>query len=266
VSEELPDVNGLDAVLHFASPASPKDYDALRLETLAVNSRGTEACCRLALQNNARLVFASTSEVYGDPLEHPQRESYWGNVNSIGERACYDEAKRYGEAAVMAYRHARGLDGRVVRIFNTYGPRMRPRDGRVVPTFIDQALRGDALTIYGTGEQTRSLCYVDDLVEGILRFAQIDRPPHAVVNLGNDEEVTVRAIAEIVARLCAVPLNVVHAPLPPDDPTRRRPDLARAGEMLNWRPQISMEDGLARTIAWFKSTQRTEERKITTPC
>lgn len=265
VSDALPHIDDLDAILHFASPASPKDYDALRLETLAVNSRGTEACCRLAIKNNARLIFASTSEVYGDPLEHPQRETYWGNVNSVGERSCYDEAKRFGEAAVMAYRHARGLDGRLVRIFNTYGPRMRARDGRVVPAFIDQALHGDALTIYGSGEQTRSLCYVEDLVEGILRFTEIDRPPHAVVNLGNTEEVSVRAIAEIVARLCGVPLDVVHAPLPPDDPARRRPDLSRARELLKWQPRVSIEDGLARTIAWFKSTQPTQERTITLP-
>jgi len=254
VCEALPEIAGLDVVLHFASPASPKDYDRLRLETLAVNARGTEACCRLSVRNGARMVFASTSEIYGDPLEHPQRETYWGNVNSMGERSCYDEAKRYGEAMVMAFRNTRGLDGRFVRIFNTYGPRMRPFDGRVVPTFIERALRGEALTIYGSGEQTRSLCYVDDLVEGVLRFAELDHAPYPVVNLGNDREVTVREIAEIVSRLCEVPLNVVHRPLPPDDPTRRRPDIARARAILGWNPHVSLEDGLARTIAWFRSS------------
>lgn len=253
VCDALPDVH-VDVVLHFASPASPKDYDELRLETLAVNGRGTEACCRLALRCGARLVFASTSEIYGDPLEHPQRESYWGNVNSMGERSCYDEAKRYGEATVMAFRSKYGLDGRFVRIFNTYGPRMRPQDGRVVPSFVGQALRGEALTIYGSGAQTRSLCYVDDLVEGILRFAELNDAPYPVVNLGNDREVTVREIAEIVSRTCGVPLNVVYRPLPPDDPARRRPDIARARAMLGWTPEVSLEEGLAQTIAWFRSS------------
>lgn len=254
VSEDLPEVDGLHAVLHFASPASPKDYDELRLETLAANGRGTEACCRLALRNGARLLFASTSEIYGDPLEHPQRETYWGNVNPIGERSCYDEAKRYGEATVMAFRTTRGLDGRFVRIFNTYGPRMRPRDGRVIPTFVDRALRGEALTIYGSGTQTRSLCYVDDLVEGILRFTALESAPYPVVNLGSEREVSVREIAEIVARLCGVSLTLTHEALPPDDPVRRRPDITRAREMLGWSAQVSLEDGLSRTIAWFRST------------
>jgi len=253
VSAGVPDTSPADALLHFASPASPKDYAERPLETLRVNSRGTEACCEFAVRCGARLVFASTSEIYGNPLEHPQRETYWGNVNSIGERSCYDEGKRYGEAVVSAYRRVHGLDGRIVRIFNTYGPRMRLNDGRVVPNFVRQALSGEPLTIYGNGEQTRSLCYVDDLVEGVLRLAEIENPRYLVVNLGNDREVTVYEIAETIARLCGVQLRVVNEPLPPDDPARRRPDISRAREVLGWTPRVSLDDGMRDTIDWFKN-------------
>lgn len=245
-----------DLILHFASPASPIDYAQIPLETLAVNGPGTQRCCKAALAYGARVLFASTSEIYGDPLEHPQRETYWGNVNSVGERSCYDEGKRFGEAVMAAYRRAHGLDARMVRIFNTYGPRMRANDGRVVPTFIAQALDGAALTVFGDGTQTRSLCYVDDLIEGIRRFAALPNPAHFVVNLGAEHEVTVLEIAQRIARACNVDLRVEHRPLPPDDPTRRRPDLSRARELLGWEPRTPLEIGLQHTIDWFRSKRR----------
>lgn len=243
----------VDLILHFASPASPVDYANSPVATLNVNSRGTEHCCRLAAEHGARLIYASTSEIYGDPLIHPQPESYWGNVNSIGERSCYDEGKRFGEAMVSAYRRAHGIDGRLVRIFNTYGPRMRGDDGRVVPTFVKQALRDEPLTVYGDGTQTRSLCYVDDLVDAILRFARLESPHYPVVNIGSELEVSVTRIAEAIAGYCGVPLRVEPRPLPPDDPARRRPDLSRARQLLGWEPRTSLEDGLRATIAWFRT-------------
>ncbi|HXM19340.1 MAG TPA: NAD-dependent epimerase/dehydratase family protein [Candidatus Tumulicola sp.] len=243
---------GAELVLHFASPASPVDYATNPFKTLAVNSRGTEACCLAALAMKARLVYASTSEVYGDPLQHPQAESYWGNVNPLGPRSCYDESKRFGEALVMAYVRERGLDARIVRIFNTYGPRMRRKDGRVVPTFIDQALRAEPLTIQGDGSQTRSYCYIDDLVEGVVRCAASELTSGIAVNLGNPDERNVRELAEIVSRLAGVPLKVVNKPLPLDDPARRCPDISRARELLGWEPHVSLEDGLRATIAFTK--------------
>lgn len=245
-----------DLILHFASPASPIDYAQIPLETLNVNGPGTQHCCETALRHGARLLYASTSEVYGDPLVHPQPESYLGNVNSAGERSCYDEGKRYGEAVVAAYRRMHGLDARIVRIFNTYGPRMRADDGRVVPTFIAQALAGEPLSIFGEGSQTRSLCYVDDLIQGIVRFAALDDPEHWIVNLGSQAEVTVNEIAAAIARLCGVELHTNYRPLPPDDPSRRRPDLSRAREMLDWEPRTSLESGITDTIAWFRNKRR----------
>ncbi len=253
VSETLREPERLDTIFHFASPASPIDYAERPLETLRVNSIGTERCCALAAERGARLVFASTSEVYGDPLEHPQRETYFGNVNPNGPRSCYDEAKRYGEAVVAAFRRTRGLDARVVRIFNTYGPRMRRNDGRVVPAFVSQALAGEPLTIFGTGRQTRSLCYVDDLVEAIVRFATVDEPMYRTINIGNDREVTVLEIAALVAKLCGVTLRLDTRPLPENDPLQRRPDLTRAFDALRWSPSTPLEAGLLSTIDWFKT-------------
>jgi nucleoside-diphosphate-sugar epimerase len=243
-------------VLHLASPASPVDYAALPLETLAVNSRGTEHCLAAAREWGARFLFASTSECYGDPKEHPQAETYWGNVNSIGPRSCYDEAKRFGEALTMAYARAHDVDVRIIRIFNTYGPRMRRNDGRVVPNFITQAIGGVPLTIYGDGQQTRSFCYVSDLVDGIIRCAASPRTRGIVVNLGNPVEHTIREFAEIVARIAGVDLRVEMRPMPVDDPGRRRPDITRACSLLEWEPVIELEDGLRRTIDAFRAQAR----------
>jgi nucleoside-diphosphate-sugar epimerase len=240
-------------ILHFASPASPIDYAKRPFETLAVNSRGTEYCAAAALHWRAALLFASTSEIYGDPLEHPQRESYWGNVNTTGPRACYDEGKRYGEAVVTTHVRASGLDGRLVRIFNTYGPRMRADDGRVVPNFVMQAIRGEDLTLYGDGSQTRSFCYVDDLVEGIVRFARLEYAPGLILNIGNPSEFTILEFARIVCELAGTDLRVRSDALPKDDPTRRCPDITRAKEMLGWSPQIDVREGLRRTIEWFRT-------------
>jgi nucleoside-diphosphate-sugar epimerase len=242
----------VDLVLHFASPASPIDYARLALETLAVNSRGTELACDLAERHRARLVFASTSEVYGDPTVHPQVETYWGNVNPIGPRACYDEAKRFGEALVTTRMRLGPLDARIVRIFNTYGPRMRAEDGRVVPSLLTQALAGEPLTIYGDGSQTRSFTFVDDLVEGIVRLAGHDEARGAIVNLGNTEETSIRRFAELVAELAGVPLTIEPRPLPTDDPSRRRPDIGRARALLGWEPRVPLREGLSRTIAWWR--------------
>lgn len=256
VSVELPLVDRVDAIFHFASPASPIDYAERPLETLRVNSVGTERCAELARACGARLIYASTSEAYGDPLEHPQRETYFGNVNTTGPRSCYDESKRYGEAVVAAYRRTSTLDGRIVRIFNTYGPRMRRSDGRVVPTFVGEALGSQPFTIFGDGTQTRSLCYVEDLVEAIVRFTAIERPRYWLLNIGNDEEVSVLDIARTIADLCAVPMRVRYRPLPENDPKQRRPDLERARTLLQWRAQTPMAEGLARTIAWFRTAVR----------
>jgi nucleoside-diphosphate-sugar epimerase len=240
-----------DQVLHLASPASPVDYAKLPLETLAVNSRGTEAALGAAQRWQARFLFASTSETYGDPLEHPQAETYWGNVNPIGPRSCYDESKRFGEALVSANVRARNADARIIRIFNTYGPRMRRHDGRVVANFVSRALAGLPLTIYGGGAQTRSFCYVSDLVRGIIACAGSEVARGEVINLGNPDEYTIREFAEAVARLVGVELRVEDAPMPPDDPARRRPDITKARRLLSWSPKVSLREGLLKTIAAF---------------
>jgi dTDP-glucose 4,6-dehydratase len=241
----------LDAVLHFASPASPIDYLELPIQTLKVGSLGTHNALGLALEKGARFLLASTSEVYGDPLIHPQPESYWGNVNPIGPRGVYDEAKRFSEALTMAYHRAHGVDTRIVRIFNTYGERMRPRDGRVVPALICQALAGEPMTVFGDGSQTRSFCYVSDLIEGIYRLLQSD--VNEPVNIGNPAELSVLEFAKTIRRLTGTKSEIVFKPLPVDDPKVRQPDIARAKDRLGWAPRVRLEDGLGRTIEYFRS-------------
>jgi dTDP-glucose 4,6-dehydratase len=237
-------------VLHWASPASPIDYLELPIPTLKVGALGTHKALGLAKAKGARFVLASTSEVYGDPLEHPQQESYWGNVNPVGPRGVYDEAKRFAEAMTMAYHRYHGVDTRIVRIFNTYGPRMRPRDGRVVSNFIVQALTGEPLTIYGDGSQTRSFCYVSDEVEGIYRlFMNGDSNP---TNIGNPNEFTVRQLAELVVELTGTKSQIVSRPLPTDDPKVRQPDISRARSMLGWEPEVPLREGVQRTIEYFR--------------
>ena len=240
----------LDGVLHFASPASPRDYLELPIQTLKVGSLGTHKALGLAKAKGARFLLASTSEVYGDPLVHPQPESYWGNVNPVGPRGVYDEAKRFAEAMTMAYHRFHGMDTRIVRIFNTYGPRMRHRDGRVVSNFIVQALGGEPLTLYGDGSQTRSFTYVDDLVEGIVRL--FHKGAADPTNIGNDVEFTVAQLAEHVIRLTGSASTIVREPLPEDDPKVRQPDISRARAVLGWSPQVPLEQGLTRTIDYFK--------------
>jgi dTDP-glucose 4,6-dehydratase len=240
----------IDAVLDFASPASPVDYLEHPFETLHVGSHGVENALRLAKAASAPFVLSSTSEVYGDPLQHPQRESYWGNVNPIGPRAVYDEAKRFAEAITVAYRRYEKVDVRIARIFNTYGPRMRLDDGRVVPTFVAQALRGEPITVFGDGTQTRSFCYVDDNVEAIWRL--LGSGYGEPVNIGNPHEMTVLAFAEAVQRFVGSRCPIEHRPLPEDDPKIRRPDITRAKEILGWEPKIGFEEGMRRTIAWFR--------------
>jgi dTDP-glucose 4,6-dehydratase len=241
----------LDYVFNLASPASPIDYAQLPLETMRVGARGTEHGLELARKKGAVFLQASTSEVYGDPLVHPQLESYWGNVNPVGPRAVYDEAKRFGEALVSAYRRSRGLSVRIVRIFNTYGPRMRLDDGRVVPAFVAQALGGRDFTVFGDGRQTRSFCYVTDLVDGIVRLALSD--VQEPVNLGNPQEMTILQFAEAVRTAAGGGGRIVHLPLPKDDPQRRRPDITRARQLLGWEPRTSLADGLRETIGYFRS-------------
>lgn len=240
----------LDGVLHFASPASPVDYLELPIQTLKVGSLGTHKALGLAKAKGARFLLASTSEVYGDPQVHPQPESYWGHVNPIGPRGVYDEAKRFAEAMTMAYHTYHGLDTRIARIFNTYGPRMRPNDGRVVSNFIVQALRGDPLTVYGEGRQSRSFCFVSDLVDGVYRLFHSEE--HGPVNLGNPREFTILELAEKVLAAAGATSGVRHVPLPVDDPQVRRPDISRAREILGWEPAVSLEEGLERTIAHFR--------------
>ena len=247
-------------IMHFASPASPLDYGRDPIGTLRVNAFGAAHLCTLARKTSARLFMASTSESYGDPLEHPQRETYWGNVNPVGMRSCYDEAKRFAEAYVTSAAREMGIDGRVVRIFNTYGPRMQPGDGRVIPNFCMSALRGEALTIYGDGSQTRSFCYVDDLIEGIVRFAMAPNLSGAVINIGNPGEFTIGELARIVAEIVGVQLDFEERPLPPDDPTRRRPDITVARERLGWEPHVDLRTGLERTIAYFRNLVETAAR------
>lgn len=240
----------VDAVMHFASPASPKDYLELPIQTLKVGSLGTLNTLGLAKAKGAKYFLASTSEVYGDPLVHPQPESYWGHVNPIGPRGVYDEAKRFAEAMTMAYHRTHGVDTRIVRFFNTYGPRMRPRDGRVVSNFIVQALRGEELTVYGDGTQTRSFGYVDDTIAGVL--ALLDSSVNEPVNIGNPGEFTMLELAELVLELTGSPSKVTHRPLPQDDPMQRRPDITRARGELGWEPQVPLREGLVPTIEWFR--------------
>jgi dTDP-glucose 4,6-dehydratase len=240
----------LDAILHFASPASPVDYLELPIPTLKVGSLGTHKALGLAKEKGARFLLASTSEVYGDPLVHPQPEEYWGNVNPIGPRGVYDEAKRFAEAITMAYHRAHGVQTRITRIFNTHGPRMRLRDGRVVPNFISQALRGEPLTVYGDGSQTRSFCYVSDLVEGIVRLLRSDYS--GPVNVGNPTEVSILEFARRIIALTGTTSQIVHEPLPVDDPKQRKPDIAKARKLLGWEPKVGLEDGLRQTIDFFR--------------
>ncbi|MBU6430157.1 MAG: GDP-mannose 4,6-dehydratase, partial [Cyanobacteria bacterium REEB65] len=239
-------------VLHLASPASPIDYLVLPIQTLKVGSLGTHNALGLARAKKAAFLLASTSEVYGDPEVHPQPESYWGHVNPIGPRGVYDEAKRFAEALTMAYHRQHGLDTRIMRIFNTYGPRMRAQDGRVVSTFIVQALKGEPLTVFGEGLQTRSFQYVEDLVAGIR--ALMAAPIHDPVNLGNPEEFTIRQFADLVLRLAQSTSRVAYRPLPQDDPKQRRPDISLAREALGWQPRVRVEEGLAKTIAWYRQS------------
>jgi len=238
-------------VLHFASPASPPQYDANPIHTLKVGTLGTMNMLGLARAKGATFLLASTSEIYGDPLVHPQPESYWGNVNTIGPRGCYDEAKRAAEAFAMAYHRAHQVDTRIIRIFNTHGPRMQVSDGRAVPNFMAQAIRGEPITVYGDGSQTRSLCYVSDLVRGVL--AVLERGDEMPVNLGNPHEVTVLELAETIVRLADSKSQIVHRELPIDDPKQRRPDITHAKELLGWEPEVSLEDGLSRTLEYFRS-------------
>ena len=248
----------VDAVLHWASPASPIDYLERPIPTLKVGALGTHNALGLAKAKHARFVLASTSEVYGDPLEHPQQEHYWGNVNPIGPRGVYDEAKRFAEAMTTAYRRYHGIDTKIVRIFNTYGPRMRVRDGRAVPNFIAQALRGEDLTVYGDGTQTRSFCYISDLVDGVIRLMRSDT--NDPVNIGNPKEMTVAGIAEQIIQLTGSTSRIVHEPLPVDDPRVRQPDITRARETLGWEPRVSLTEGLTETIAWFRSALAGDRR------
>jgi len=245
------DVDGpVDCVLHWASPASPIDYLELPIPTLKVGALGTHNALGLAKAKGARFVLASTSEVYGDPLEHPQKESYWGNVNPIGPRGVYDEAKRFAEAITVAYHRYHGLDAKIVRIFNTYGPRMRINDGRAVPTFIAQALKGEDVTIFGSGSQTRSFCYISDLVDGILKLAASDL--NDPVNIGNPHEMSVEDMARLIIRMTGSKSQVVFKPLPTDDPKVRKPDIARARTLLGWEPKVGLEQGLTSTIDYFR--------------
>ncbi len=246
----------LDFILHFASPASPIDYLKIPIQTLKVGSYGTHNLLGLARAKGARIMIASTSEVYGDPLVHPQVETYYGHVNSVGPRGVYDEAKRYMEAATMAYHTYHNVDTRIVRIFNTYGPRMRLNDGRVLPAFIGQALRGEDLTIFGDGSQTRSFCYVDDLIEGIYRLLMSNT--HDPVNIGNPAEITISQFAEEIIKLTGTSQKVIYKPLPKDDPMQRQPDITRAKELLGWEPKIDRAEGLAITYKYFQSLSKEE--------
>jgi dTDP-glucose 4,6-dehydratase len=240
----------VDVVFHWASPASPIDYLELPIPTLKVGALGTHKALGLAKAKKSRFVIASTSEVYGDPLEHPQTETYWGNVNPVGPRGVYDEAKRFAEAMTMAYHRYHGVDTKIVRIFNTYGPRMRLNDGRAVPAFMSQALRGEEVTIFGSGKQTRSFCYVSDLVDGILRLA--DSKENDPVNIGNPHEMTIEEIATAIIKMTGSKSRLVFKPLPVDDPKQRRPDITRARTLLGWEPKVKLEEGLTKTLDYFR--------------
>jgi dTDP-glucose 4,6-dehydratase len=246
----------IDYILHFASPASPIDYLKIPIQTLKVGSLGTHNLLGFARVKKARVLIASTSEVYGDPTVHPQPEEYWGNVNPVGPRGVYDEAKRFQEAITMAYHTYHGLETRIARIFNTYGPRMRLNDGRALPAFMGQALRGEDLTVFGDGSQTRSFCYVDDLIEGIYRLLMSDY--HLPVNLGNPQEITIKEFAEEIIDLTATSQKIIYEPLPKDDPKQRRPDISKAREILKWSPTVSRREGLQKTLDYFKSLNKEE--------
>lgn len=247
----------LDYILHFASPASPIDYLKMPIQTLKVGSLGTHNCLGLARAKNARILVASTSEIYGDPTVHPQKESYWGNVNPIGPRGVYDEAKRFQEAITMAYHTYHKLETRIIRIFNTYGPRMRLNDGRALPAFLGQALRGEDITVFGDGSQTRSFCYVDDLVEGIYRLLLSDCVEP--VNIGNPDEISIKDFAEEIIKLTGTDQKIVYKPLPKDDPMQRKPDISRAKEVLGWEPKVSRSEGLKITYQYFKEVIEQEK-------
>ena len=250
ITEELSVAGPVELVVHLACPASPRFYMAYPIETLSVGSLGTHRALRLAHHNGARFLLASTSEVYGEPLVHPQHESYWGNVNPIGPRSVYDEAKRYAEAVTSAYRRTHRTNTAIVRIFNTYGPHMRRDDGRAVPTLVGQALSGQPLTITGDGRQTRSLCYIDDLIEGVFRLIRSDHP--GPVNIGNPHEITIGELAASIRALTGSPSRIEYIPRPPDDPTRRCPDITLARQRLGWSPSVPLAEGLQRTIEWFR--------------
>lgn len=247
-------------ILHFASPASPIDYLKIPIQTLKVGSLGTHNCMGLAKQKAARVLVASTSEVYGDPLVHPQTEEYWGNVNPVGPRGVYDEAKRFQEAITMAYHNFHGLETRIIRIFNTYGPRMRLNDGRALPAFIGQALRGEDLTVFGDGSQTRSFCFVDDLIEGIVRLLMSDY--HLPVNIGNPDEISLKDFAEEIIALSGTGQKIVYRTLPMDDPKQRKPDITRAKELLGWEPKVNRREGLATTYEYFKNLPESDLYKL----
>src|SRR5690554_2744218 len=259
VSQHVHVAGNLDYVLHFASPASPIDYLKIPIQTLKVSSLGTHNLLGLAKAKSAKILVASTSEVYGDPLVHPQTEDYWGNVNPIGPRGVYDEAKRFQEAITMAYHTFHGLETRMVRIFNTYGPRMRLNDGRALPAFVGQALRGEDITVFGDGSQTRSFCYVDDLVEGIYRLMMSDYV--YPVNIGNPDEITIKEFAEEIIRLTGTDQKIVYKPLPKDDPKQRRPDITRAKEILGWSPKYSRAEGLKPTLEYFQKKVQSEKQQ-----
>ncbi|AKS35452.1 UDP-glucuronic acid decarboxylase family protein [Mycolicibacterium goodii] len=254
ISAPLTGMPAVDTVFHLASPASPVDYQRMPVQTLRTGSVGTANALDFAERCNARLILTSTSEVYGDPLEHPQRETYWGNVNPVGLRSVYDEAKRFAEALTFAYRRARGADIGVARLFNTFGPRMRGDDGRIVPTFCRQALAGQPITVHGTGRQTRSLCYVDDTVDALVGLAESDCT--GPLNIGNPQELTVLEIAELIRELTGSASSIEFLPLGEDDPQRRCPDITAAREQLGWQPKVGCREGLARTIKWFAAQQR----------
>src|SRR6476661_2168113 len=256
VSKFIHIAGDLDYILHFASPASPIDYLKIPIQTLKVGALGTHNCLGLAKAKKARILVASTSEVYGDPLVHPQKEEYWGNVNPIGPRGVYDEAKRFMESITMAYHTFHQVDTRIIRIFNTYGPRMRLNDGRALPAFIGQALRGEDLTVFGDGSQTRSFCYVDDLVEGIYRLLMSDYAQP--VNIGNPDEISLREFAEEIIKLTGTNQKIVYKPLPVDDPKQRQPDITKAKELLDWSPKVSRTEGLKKTYEYFKSLPKEE--------
>ncbi|MBU1326617.1 SDR family oxidoreductase [Patescibacteria group bacterium] len=254
VTNEFPVLPKIDYIFHLASPASVADYQKYDEETALVNSMGTRNLLKFAKAYQARFLFTSTSEIYGDPKEHPQKETYWGNVNPNGVRSCYDESKRFGEMMVMLYSRKHRLDARIVRIFNTYGPKMRKDDGRVISNFINQAIAGHPITVYGDGTQTRSFCYVADMVEGILKAMFTDAAKGEVINLGNPEEYTMIDLATKIQSMTASSSEIVHTDLPEDDPVRRRPDITKARKLLEWEPKMSLDTGLAQTIAYYKSS------------